>query len=130
MNTLTDKINNYIVSKFEEHAAKISRGASETAQTQSDVKDTQNELYRTVKNVAQNQTQIAELLKHLGVKFNDLNQLTLEDSYQSSENASPNSLKNQIKAIYMEIKNLANKVPLLSGQVNYTLQHLVLTNLL
>ena len=126
-NAISDKINNYILPRIEEFGVKVNRGANVTLQ---EIKEIQEELMQTTKKANQNQTRLAEMLVHLGVSFTDANELEFafqDSNFKNTDATSIGTVKTQVKAIHMEIKNMANKLPLLSSCVNHKIWIKVLT---
>ena len=120
INANSDKISSHINPRLDDLAAKITRGAHDTAQLQKEVNDSQDGLRQTAKKANQNQTHISAMLEHLGVRFNEANELEFplqgSDRNGLSSN-SPSDLHSQIKTIHLEIKNMTNKLPLVAKQV-------------
>ena len=120
INANAEKISGHINPRLDDLAAKIAQGSKDTAQLQKEVNDSQDGLRQTAKKANLNQTHISAMLKHLGVRFNQANEL--EFPLQNNDRIDPSgdassTLHSQIKTIHLEIKNMTNKLPLVAKQV-------------
>ena len=110
---MSEKINNYISNRLEEFSNKISKSFNETIILQKQLKDQGEDISDNTKKIHKSQIYVNELVGHLGIKFNEMNELEIVmdgDNKDGDTNAYMTN-RAQIKAVHMELKNMSNKLP-------------------
>ena len=109
---MSEKINNYISNRLEEFSSKISKSFNETMLLQKQLKEQGEDISDNTKKLHKTQIYVNELVGHLGIRFNEMNELeiAIQDDSKGETNAYLTN-RAQIKALHMELKNMSNKLP-------------------